>query len=98
MSEDLLKRTENGFLIEVLDCDRNEMIKTASVLTTKDPKLTVVLANKKCDFIVMSKVRDAGQVMEKVCAKCGGKGGGHGNLAQGKISDIDKLLKINKEL
>ncbi|UCD02910.1 MAG: hypothetical protein JSV63_03965 [Candidatus Aenigmatarchaeota archaeon] len=95
MSELLLQNARGGLLVEMVKGDRNDMIKIASVLISKDPKLTVVLANSAGDVIVMSKVRDAGQVMEKVAAKCGGKGGARGNLAQGKIRDVSKLKKLN---
>ncbi len=95
VSELLAKNARDGLLVEVVDGDRKDMIKTASVLISKDPKLTVVLANSAGDVIVMSKVRDSGQVMEKVAAKCGGRGGGRSDLAQGKIANVSKLKKLN---
>lgn len=98
MSEDLAKRAENGLLVEIVDGDSNEMIISGSNLIKQDSKLTVVLANSAGDVVVMSKVRDPGQVMEKITAKCGGKGGGRGVLAQGKISDIEKFSGMKKKL
>ncbi len=95
MSADLLKRAEDGLLVEILDSDRKEMVKTAAVLLSKDPKLTVVLSNSAGEVVVMSNARDTSQVMEKVTAKCGGKGGGKGHLAQGKIEKVSELKSVN---
>jgi alanyl-tRNA synthetase len=97
MSRDLLKNAKDGVLVQVVDGDRKGLIKTASELLSKDPRLTVVLANSTGDLVIMSRVRDAGQALEKVCAKCGGRGGGRGELAQGKISNL-KTFRILREI
>ncbi|MBN1896874.1 MAG: alanine--tRNA ligase [Candidatus Aenigmarchaeota archaeon] len=98
VSQSLLKDASDGLLVTVVEGDRKYMIKAASAMLEKNSKLTIVLANEENDIVIMSKVRDAGQVLEKVCAKCGGKGGGRGQMAQGKIDDIKAFRKVRESL
>ena len=98
LSKELLRKASKGIIAEVIEGDRKYMINTASKLLEENPKLTVVLANNAGDVITMSKVRDAGQIMEKVTSVCGGRGGGREQLAQGKITNIKDFRKVRDSL
>ncbi|MFH0956647.1 MAG: DHHA1 domain-containing protein, partial [Candidatus Aenigmatarchaeota archaeon] len=81
-------------IVEVMEGERNDLIKAASAVMEKDEKMTVVLCSPSGDLIVMSKVKDAGAIVAKICGACGGKGGGKGQLAQGRIENTGKLKSV----
>jgi alanyl-tRNA synthetase len=93
-SADLLKKAKNGLIVEVMEGERNDLIKAASAALEKDEKMTIILSNPAGELVVMSSTRDTGAIVSKVCAACGGKGGGKGNLAQGRIESTTKLKTV----
>jgi alanyl-tRNA synthetase len=95
-SAELIKKAKKGMIFELLEADRPELIKTASNILAKNPKLTVILANSKGDIVGMSKTKDMGSFISDICHKCKGKGGGRKELGQGKICDTKSFLKIKK--
>jgi alanyl-tRNA synthetase len=94
LSSELLEKSRDEIVMEVIDSDRGGMIKTASKIISRDPKLTVILANNSGDLVVMSRKKDAGGILQKVTRKIGGKGGGRGELAQGRIPDPKKVATL----
>ncbi len=97
-SEELIKHARNNMIFEVIDADRPSMIKTASSILSKNPKMTVVLANSDGDIIGMSKTRDMGPFITRICERCKGKGGGSKELGQGKICEMDSFAKARRLL
>jgi len=95
-SSELLGKARNDMIFEIVDAERPGMIKTASNLLSKNPKLTVVLVNSGGDMVCMSKTKDAGKVVSDVCGKCSGKGGGSKELGQGKICNLESFRKMKK--
>jgi alanyl-tRNA synthetase len=93
-SGELIRKAKGGAIVEVMDGQRSDLIKAASAVLEKDEKMTVVLCSPAGDLIVMSKAKDAGAIISKICAACGGKGGGKGQLAQGRIDDAKKLKSL----
>ncbi len=93
-SDELLGRAAGGVVVEVTDADRKGMVKTGATLLSKDPKVTVVLANRGGEIVVMSRTRDSARILSRICEKCGGKGGGGPELAQGRIEDTGKLKEV----
>ena len=96
-STELIEKGKDGMIIEVVDADRKGLIKTASNLIAQNPKLTVVLVNKHGDLVGMSKTRDMDSFIKQICRKCKGKGGGRKEMVQGKISDIDRFMKLREQ-
>lgn len=88
----LLERAKGEKIVEIVDMNRNEMIKTVNLLVSSHPKFTVILVNKNGDVVGMSKTVDIARKVKKFCKKYGGSGGGKGFLAQGKI-DLSKFKK-----
>jgi alanyl-tRNA synthetase len=97
-SADLLKKAKNGVIVEIMEGERKVLIISGTNIVMQDPKLTVALANSSGDVVVMSKTRDAGELMKKICRICGGKGGGKGSLAQGKIEDVKAFRNVRNLL
>jgi alanyl-tRNA synthetase len=94
MSDDLLKKVQDGVVNEIVEGDRKELVKTASTLLSKAPTITIILANKDGEIVVMSNEKDTGELIKRITSKCGGKGGGRGHLAQGIIDDVKKLKGV----
>jgi alanyl-tRNA synthetase len=92
-SGELIAKSRNGMLFEVIEGHRKDLIKTASNLIKQDPKLTVILANPKGDVVGMSRTKDVCSLVGGACSKAGGAGGGKGELAQGR-ADIKRLKKV----
>jgi len=84
-SDELMCKARDGMIVETVDSDRKGLIKTASEILSKNPKLTVVLANSGGDLVCMSKTKDMCSLVGRLCEKAGGKGGGSRELGQGKI-------------
>ncbi|HDD45940.1 MAG TPA: alanine--tRNA ligase [Candidatus Aenigmarchaeota archaeon] len=89
--EKLLKKIKNHMLIEIVDMDRKGMIALAESILKEKSNVTVVLANKNKEIVVMSNSEDAAVILRDIINKCGGAGGGKGKLAQGKIEHLEKL-------
>jgi len=90
--EKLVRKAKNKKILEVVDMERDEMIRAADLLVASHPDLTVILINKKGDVVGMSKVMDIIEEIRNFCKKYGGSGGGKGRLAQGKV-DFSKFKK-----
>ncbi len=91
----LLNKAKRERIFEIVDMSRKEMIKTADLIVSSHPKLTVILINKNGDVVGMSKTKDITKELRKFCRKYGGSGGGKGSLAQGKIN-LSKLKRGKK--
>ena len=83
--ERLTKKAKNSEIFEIVDMDRNGMIKTSELIVSKHPEFTVILVNKNGDVVGMSEKKDITRIVKELCKKCGGSGGGKGRLAQGKL-------------
>jgi len=82
----LVEKARKNKIFEIVEMDRKEMIKTADLLVSLHPNLTVILVNERGDVVGMSKTVDIAKEIRKLCRGCGGSGGGKGSLAQGKIN------------
>lgn len=93
--ENLLEKAKNNRILEVVEMERKEMIKTADLLVSTHPEFTVILVNKDGDVVGMSKKENIVKEVKEFCKKYGGSGGGKNHLAQGKI-DFTKFKKDKK--
>jgi alanyl-tRNA synthetase len=88
--ENLVKRTKNNEIFEIVDMERRDMITLCDSVISKHPEITVVLVNKKGDVVGMSEKENITKMVKHICEKYSGSGGGKGRLAQGKL-DYKKL-------
>ncbi len=91
----LAKKMKDGKILETVNMDRKEMIKTCELLVSSHPKFTIILLNRNGEVVGMSRVEDITKEVKKFCKKYGGSGGGRGKLAQGKI-DFSEFKKDKK--
>lgn len=91
--ERLIKKAKNNQIFEIVDMDRKGMIKACELVLSKKPGFTIILVNKKGDVVGMSEEKDVIKMVKMMCKKCGGSGGGKGELAQGKL-DVKKFRKF----
>jgi len=82
----IAKKARGGKILETVNMDRKEMIKTCELLVSSHPKFTIILLNRNGEVVGMSRVEDITKEVKKFCKKYGGSGGGRGKLAQGKIN------------
>jgi alanyl-tRNA synthetase len=90
---ELVKKAKNNEIFEIVDAEREGMIKTAELVISKHPELTIILVNRNGDVVGMSEKKDITKLVKELCRKCEGSGGGKGRLAQGKLN-VKKLKKI----
>jgi len=91
----LAKKMKDGKILETVNMDRKEMIKTCELLVSSHPNFTIILLNRNGEVVGMSRVEDITKEVKKFCKKYGGSGGGRGKLAQGKI-DFSEFKKDKK--
>lgn len=89
----LKAKAKNNLICEIVKADRRELIEMAAGLSSQDPRLTVILANRDGDVVGISKTEDMGKAVRDLCRKAGGSGGGKPGFAQGK-ADPAELVKI----
>ncbi len=94
-AEKLLKKANENRLFDVIAAERKEMIEIAHNLVSKNPELSVILANQAGDIVGMSRKTDIGKKIKEICQLAGGSGGGSKELGQGK-AELSKLLKVIK--
>lgn len=92
-AQELLKKSINGKIFEIISADRKELIEIANALLKLDQNLTIVLANQSGDVIGMGKREDMSILIKRICQDAGGNGGGRSEFAQGR-GDLSKLLRI----
>jgi len=80
-------------IFEIVPAERKALIEIANELISKDPGLTVILANQAGEIVGMSRTKNAGSLVKEICHRAGGSGGGSSQIGQGK-AELSKLLKI----
>jgi alanyl-tRNA synthetase len=94
-SVQIAAKAKDGRVFEVLETDRKGLIETATSVITSNPALTIILANRAGDIVVMSRKEDASKIMKEIASKAGGAGGGKPEFAQGR-ADFIKLMEAMK--
>jgi len=89
----LLAKAKQGRLFEIIPGTRDELISTSKSLLETGMVHTVVLANESGDIIGMSRQEDMATLIQELCKKAGGAGGGRKDFAQGK-AQLSALMKI----
>lgn len=92
-AEELLKKTRNNRVFDIIAGERKELIQVAELILEKNPDLTVILANQGGDVIGMSNTQDMGNEIKTLAQQAGGTGGGKGRLGQGRVQ-LSKLIKL----
>ena len=90
---ELLKLAKGDRISRMVNMDRKAMILTGSELLKENYNLTVILANKTGDIIVMSNREDCVSIIKDLAKKAGGNGGGNKEFAQGKVNP-EKLKEL----
>ena len=89
----LIEKARNEMIFEIVPAERKALIEIANELISKDPGLTVILANQAGEIVGMSRTKNAGSLVKEICHRAGGSGGGSSQIGQGK-AELSKLLKI----
>ena len=101
IAEELVKGMKKNKIIGFLkEKDKMQLIKIAEFIIKKEKNSLVILANENGDIISLtSQVSkfNAKDELEKILKECKGRGGGNKKLAQGKISEIEKFVKLSKK-
>ncbi|HLD77818.1 MAG TPA: alanine--tRNA ligase-related protein, partial [archaeon] len=92
-AEELARRAKGGEVRAVVEGERKELIEIADRLVAAHPELTVVLANVQGEVVGMSRTKDVGKIVRRLCEVAGGKGGGSAQVAQGR-GDARKLKEL----
>lgn len=92
-AEKLLKKAKNNMIFEILSLDRKGMIEIANYILSLNPSVTIILSNHLGEVVGMSRTKDMRKLIQELCQRAGGRGGGKSNFAQGK-AELSKLLKI----
>ncbi|MBU0899137.1 MAG: alanine--tRNA ligase [Nanoarchaeota archaeon] len=95
-AEALMKKARDGNIFEIVSGNREELIEIVNKVINKNPSSTIVLSNQLGDIVAMSKTKDAGKILQDICNRASGHGGGTKEFAQGKAK-LAKLLKVLPE-
>ena len=92
-ARELLQKAKAGRLFDIIHGSRADLIETATQLLVLNPELTVILANEAGDVVGMSKTRNMAAIVQNLCKRAGGSGGGRKDFAQGH-AELSKLVKL----
>ena len=93
IAESIMRNAKDGKLVAKVDMNRGEMQKLMKILSEKLEK--VILINDEGALMVHSVGGDAAEIAKEITKSAGGKAGGRGNFAQGRIESAKVSNGIN---